>query len=591
MSKDRGLFMQSGDAVEDIKQKLSIEEVIGEYVELKRAGRNLKALSPFGNEKTPSFMVSPEKQIWHDFSSGMGGNVFSFVMEMEGVDFRGALEILARKAGIDLANYQSANHSNSKLKTKLSEALSLSTKYYQQALIKSPEALNYLLKKRGFTKQTILDFKIGYSPNTSFGVVNALKKRGFTDEELKKAGLGTQRYVGFSDMFRGRIMIPLGDPQGNVIGFTARQLKDEPNAPKYINTPQTLLYDKSRHVYGLAEAKQAIRSAGYVVMVEGNLDVVSSHQAGIKQVVATAGTALTEYHLKTLSRFTEDIRIAFDQDEAGLRATERAIGLSSKVGIKLGVIDVPDGKDPDELVQKSPELWQKIVTEPIYALEWLRNRYKKMFDISTAPGKKSYLDAMFAVLNQLKDPVEKEHYLNLLANDLEVSQEAMLSRLELFNTATPTKKRVGKVATEAIPDQNGYQDQLLCLLVVYPITRRVLETIDDEPVFAKIERQQLFDYIALNPHESFEELPKDLHNLTDYVKILTLMAEELYSAFDANERLREAQDLVRRLQKDYKKSEMLKITAAIRDAEARGDSESVVSLLSQFNELIGQTKE
>jgi DNA primase len=438
MSKDRGLFMQSGDAVEDIKQKLSIEEVIGEYVELKRAGRNLKALSPFSNEKTPSFMVSPEKQIWHDFSSGMGGNVFSFVMEMEGVDFRGALEILARKAGIDLANYQSANHSNSKLKTKLSEALSLSTKYYQQALIKSPEALNYLLKKRGFTKQTILDFKIGYSPNNSFGVVNALKKRGFTDEELKKAGLGTQRYVGFSDMFRGRIMIPLGDPQGNVIGFTARQLKDEPNAPKYINTPQTLLYDKSRHVYGLAEAKQAIRSAGYVVMVEGNLDVVSSHQAGIKQVVATAGTALTEYHLKILSRFTEDIRIAFDQDEAGLRATERAIGLSSKVGIKLGVIDVPDGKDPDELVQKSPELWQKIVTEPIYALEWLRNRYKIMFDISTAPGKKSYLDAMFAVLNQLKDPVEKEHYLNLLANDLEVSQEAMLSRLELFNTATPT---------------------------------------------------------------------------------------------------------------------------------------------------------
>lgn len=583
--------MQGGDAVEDIKQKLSIEEVIGEYVELKRAGRNLKALSPFGNEKTASFMVSPEKQIWHDFSSGMGGNMFSFVMEIEGVDFRGALEILARKAGIDLSNYQNANQSNSKLKTKLSEALNLATKYYQQALVKSPEALDYLIKKRGFTRQTIIDFRLGYSPNNSFGVVKALKNRGFTDEELKKAGLGTQRYVGFSDMFRGRIMIPLCDPQGNVIGFTARMLRDEPNSPKYINTPQTLLYDKGRHVFGLSEAKQAIRSAGYVVMVEGNLDVVSSHQATVKQVIATAGTALTEYHLKTLSRFTEDIRIAFDQDEAGLRATERAIGLASRAGIKLGVIDVPEGKDPDELVQKSPELWQKIVTEPVYAIEWLRHRYKKMFDIKTAPGKKSYLDAMFAILNQLKDPVEKEHYLNILAQDLDVSQEAMLSRLDLFNTATPTKKRTGKVATNVIPDQNGYQDQLLSLLVTHPITRRVLETIDEEPVFAKEERQKLFDYIALNPHESFEELPKDLHNLTDYVKILTLMAEELYSAFDANERLREAQDLVRRLQKDYKKSEMLKITAAVRDAEARGDSESVASLLSQFNELIGQTKE
>lgn len=583
--------MQGGDAVEDIKQKLSIEEVIGEYVELKRAGRNLKALSPFGNEKTASFMVSPEKQIWHDFSSGMGGNMFSFVMEIEGVDFRGALEILARKAGIDLSNYQNANQSNSKLKTKLSEALNLATKYYQQALVKSPEALDYLIKKRGFTRQTIIDFRLGYSPNNSFGVVKALKNRGFTDEELKKAGLGTQRYVGFSDMFRGRIMIPLCDPQGNVIGFTARLLRDEPNSPKYINTPQTLLYDKGRHVFGLSEAKQAIRSAGYVVMVEGNLDVVSSHQATVKQVIATAGTALTEYHLKTLSRFTEDIRIAFDQDEAGLRATERAIGLASRAGIKLGVIDVPEGKDPDELVQKSPELWQKIVTEPVYAIEWLRHRYKKMFDIKTAPGKKSYLDAMFAILNQLKDPVEKEHYLNILAQDLDVSQEAMLSRLDLFNTATPTKKRTGKVAANVIQDQNGYQDQLLSLLVTHPITRRVLETIDEEPVFAKEERQKLFDYIALNPHESFEEIPKNLHNLTDYVKILTLMAEELYSAFDANERLREAQDLVRRLQKDYKKSEMLKITAAVRDAEARGDSESVASLLSQFNELIGQTKE
>lgn len=583
--------MMNNDAVEDIKQKLSIEEVIGEYVELKRAGRNLKALSPFSNEKTPSFMVSPEKQIWHDFSSGQGGNMFSFVMEMEGVDFRGALEILARKAGIDLSQYRNSTSTNSAVKNRLQEALNLATKYYQQALLQSPEALDYLLKQRGFNRQTIIDFKIGYSPNKSNGLVTVLKKRDFTNEELKKAGLGTQRYNGFSDMFRGRIMIPLTDPQGNVIGFTARLLKDEPNAPKYINTSQTLLYDKGRHVYGLAEAKQAIRSAGNVVMVEGNLDVVSSHQAGIKQVVATAGTALTEYHLKTLSRFTDDIRIAFDQDEAGLRATERAIGLAAKASIKLGVVDVPEGKDPDELVRKSPETWQKIVTEPVYALEWLRKRYQKMFDVKTVPGKKMYADAMFSVLTQIIDPVEKEHYLGILADDLEVSKEAVNSRLEIYTNVSPTKKRIGKGAAEVKQDSYGYQDQLLCLLVVYPITRRVLETLDNEPVFATLERQQIFDYIALHPHDNFEEQPKDLHNLSDYVKILTLMAEELYSAFDANERLREAHDLVRRLQKDYKKSEMLKLTAAVRDAETRGDSESVATLLSQFNELIGETKE
>ncbi|MEK7472052.1 MAG: CHC2 zinc finger domain-containing protein, partial [Patescibacteria group bacterium] len=229
------------DAVEDIKAKLSIDEVIGDYLELKRSGRNLKAISPFSNEKTASFMVSPEKQIWHDFSSNRGGNMFSFVMEMEGVDFRGALELLARKAGLDLSQYQ-RGPDNGKRKARLSEALDLATKYYQQALVKSPSAQDYLLKKRGFTEATLTNFRLGYAPDSDNGLVSALKKRGFTEDEIKAAGLGTQRYRGFGDMFRGRIMVPLKDPQGAVIGFTARILVDDPNAPKYFNTPQTLLY-------------------------------------------------------------------------------------------------------------------------------------------------------------------------------------------------------------------------------------------------------------------------------------------------------------------------------------------------------------
>lgn len=579
--------MQKNDAVEDIKQKLSVEEVVGDYLELKRAGRNLKALSPFGNEKTPSFMVSPEKQIWHDFSTGRGGNMFSFVMEMEGVDFRGALEILARKAGIDISAYKGRSINDSNLKNRLSEAVSLATKYYQQALIQSPEALNYLINNRGFKKQTIIDFKLGYSPNKTKGLVDILAKRGFTEEELKRAGLGTPRYNGFSDMFRGRIMIPLSDPQGQVIGFTARLLTNNPELPKYINTQQTILYDKSRHVYALSDAKQAIRSAGFVVMVEGNLDVVSSHQVGVKQVVATAGTALTEHHLKTLTRFTDDIRIAFDQDEAGLRATERAIQIAAKLGIKLGVIDVPDGKDPDELIQKSPEIWQEIVTKPIYAMEWLRSRHQRLNDITSAVGKKSYADSMLSTIVAISDSVEKEHYLGVLANDLNVSQEAMESRYQQFQKTGSVKRRPMPTVHEVKPDVHAYQDRLLALLVSHSVTRRVLETLDDEPIFANPERQFVFDYIALHPHDNFEEIPSELIKTEDYVKILLMMAEELYSAFDANERLREAQDLVRRLQKDYKKTEMHKLSKAVREAELRGDSKTVDELLSQFNELIG----
>ena len=363
MSRTHRLYLRYMDVVEDIKQRLSIEDVISEYVELKRAGRNFKALSPFGNEKTPSFMISPEKQIWHDFSSGKGGNMFSFIMEVEGVDFRGALEILARKAGIDLAQYRTSGDTKTgELKKRIGEAAELAAKFYQAQLKGSQSTLEYIFKKRAFTKETVKAFRLGYSPNNGEALVKFLMGKGFTQEEIKKAGLGTQRRT-FSDMFRGRLMVPLSDQQGNVVGFTARLLDDDPDAPKYINTPQTLLYDKGRQVYGLHLAKDSIRKQNFVVVVEGNLDVIASHQAGINNVVATAGTAMTDSHLKALNRFTSDIRLCFDADSAGINATERVIPIAQNLGISLSIIDIPAGKDPDELVRKDPKAWQQVITQ------------------------------------------------------------------------------------------------------------------------------------------------------------------------------------------------------------------------------------
>src|SRR5579884_1618868 len=292
------------DAVDEVKQRLSIEDVVGEYVPLKRAGRNWKGLSPFTNEKTASFIVSPEKQIWHDFSSGKGGNMFSFVMEVEGLDFKAALELLARKAGIDIEQYRTRRPGGPN-KERLYGLLELATKFYQVQFSNNKKTLDYVLTKRRFSKETALEWRLGYSPNTGKALVNFAKSKGFTEAEIKLAGLSSQSYRGtVQDMFRGRLMIPLQDPQARVIGFTARLLTDDPQAPKYINTPQTVLYDKSRHIYGLHLAKEAIRKSDFAVLVEGNLDVVASHQAGIRQVVATAGTALTESQLKALSRFS-----------------------------------------------------------------------------------------------------------------------------------------------------------------------------------------------------------------------------------------------------------------------------------------------
>ena len=355
------------DAVEDIKNRLSVEDVIGDYMELKRAGRNFRGLSPFNSEKSPSFMVSPEKQIWHDFSSGKGGNIFSFVMEMEGVDFRGSLEILAKKAGIDLGVYQKNDGQYRQQKEKLLEAVELATKYYEQTLLKNKLALDYVLKQRNFNKETLQDFRLGYAPYSGSALVDFLKKRGLSEDTILKAGLGSRQYRGVSDMFRGRVTVSLADPQGAPIGFTARILSNDIDAPKYINTPQTPLYDKSRHVFGLHLAKDAIRRSGFVVIVEGNLDVIASHQAGIKNVVATAGTAITPYHLKALHRFTSDIRLCFDQDNAGINAAERAISVAQGAKVQLSIISITNSKDPDELIQKDPKLWAEAIEKPQYA--------------------------------------------------------------------------------------------------------------------------------------------------------------------------------------------------------------------------------
>lgn len=577
------------DAVEDIKNRLSIEDVVGEYVELRRAGRNFKGLSPFNAERSPSFMVSPEKQIWHDFSSGRGGNMFSFVMEMEGVDFRGALEILARKAGIDLGLYQKGDGKARQQKDKALEALELATKYYQQTLLKNQEAFDYIVKKRKFNKQTVSDFRLGYAPNNGTALVDFLSKRGFDDAAIKLAGLSSQRYRGLADMFRGRIMIPLADAQGSPIGFTARILADTPDAPKYINTPQTVLYDKSRHVFGLHLAKDAIRRAGFVVIVEGNLDVIASHQAGYANVVATAGTALTPYHLKALQRFTDDIRLSFDQDRAGIAAAERAIGVAQGIGVQLSIVTVTEGKDPDELIQKDPALWDAAMHHPQYALDWLIERYSHVYDISTAHGKRAFSDVLLQTIARLNDSVEQDHYLLRLAEMVGVSEAAMRSKLKTLRgeSTSPLKRSKVHTVEHVGSDPYMYEDQLLSLLVSYPITRRLLETEPQRLIFNSPERQRVYEYVEANPHISLnEEIPEDLKDVEDYVKILLFKAEELYNSFDANERLRELRDLIHKLTRKYQKEQKQELTEEIRAAEASGDEARVAELLDQFNNLL-----
>lgn len=578
------------DAVEEIKTRLSIEDVVSEYVQLKRAGRNWKGLSPFTNEKTPSFTVSPEKQIWHDFSSGKGGDMFSFVMAMEGLDFRGTLELLARKAGIDLEQYQSKGGGKSgPNKEKLHEILELATKFYQTQFTSSQAALDYAFTKRKFSRETALEWRLGYAPNTGKALVEFLKKRGYEERDLKLAGL-TSRFG--SDLFRGRLMIPLCDAQGKVVGFTARILTDDKDAPKYINTPSTPLYDKSRHVFGLHLAKAAIRKEKFVVLAEGNLDVIMSHQAGVRQVVATAGTALTEQHLKALSRFTGDIRLCFDADAAGLNATERAIPIASRTKVSLSIVTIPSGKDPDELIKQNVEMWKKIIQTPQYALDWLMQRYESQLDLASAVGKRQYSDVLLPVVKGLSDPVEQDHYLGVIADKLETSKEALTSKMAQSASATTARLKQRKPAAE-LPSKTEIeatkqQDQLLGLALLRPELRGYLDMLTAE-MFGNQQSRDLLAFLVAHPDFSGagDDKADALRPLETYVKILGVQYEELYQGLELTELRYEAARLQARLIETYIKNQKQAIAAKLRDAD-EAEAQQILIQVKELDALLGR---
>ena len=571
------------DAKEEVRARLSIEDVIGEYVELKRAGRNLKGLSPFTEERTPSFVVSPDKQIWHDFSSGKGGDLFSFVMQVEGMDFRQALEHLARKAGVELQQFSGGDSRVAKRKERARQALDLAARYFQQVLVKSPTALNYVVKKRGLSRNTIEEFVIGYAPEGRSTLVDVLRKRNFTDQELKDAGLVNQ-YGG--DLFRGRMVVALSDPSGGVVGFTGRIIVDDPKAPKYLNTPQTLLFDKSRHVFGLFQAKESIRQQNCAVIVEGNLDVVSSHQAGVKNVVATAGTAMTEYNLRALSRLAERIKLAFDGDKAGLAATERAIEIAQRVGVEVEVVTLPgSAKDPDELIQQDVKLWQQAIDSSQSAVEWVIHQYQNREDLSTAEGKRRFTTASLQLIGGLQDPVEREHYMEILGSIAGVSLSAIEQKLTSTKVDKKPKRPTRIEKRPPTPVTTEQEETLIALALVAPQTRNLLSSVTAD-MLQQEENRALLPYLQQNLPISADDLPKDLQKYEQYVKIVQLKSDVRYANWEDTEYQAEMAHTVKQLLIKHRETKKQQLIDQLRAAEADGDDALAESLRRDINALI-----
>lgn len=576
-------FME--DAKEEVRARLSIEDIVGEYVQLKRAGRSFKGLSPFTSEKTPSFYVSPDKNIWHDFSSNKGGDIFSFIMEVEGMDFRGSLEHLARKAGVDLSMYQTKGRFTAQRKKELFEITRLATAYYQHSLLRNPRALEYVFKKRGFTKQTVADFRIGYAPDQGKALVQFLAKKGYSKKDLSEAGL-TNRFG--SDLFRGRMIVPLLDESGQAIGFTGRIIADDPNAPKYLNTPATLIYDKSRHIFGLSQAKEALRKSDYSVLVEGNLDVISSHQAGIRQVVAAAGTALTEHQLRALKRLSLEVRLAFDGDKAGIAATERAIPIASSLGIALKVIALPDdAKDPDELIQQDPELWTKAIVAAEPAVDWVIARYSERENLKTAEGKRKFSTAALATINGLSDPVEREHYEQIVATMTGTSIETI--RVKLSAAAEKPNKQLKQV----IKSKDGsstpvytHIDTAIGAGLLYPRLRTLFQETADN--IATDGRQKLVvEYLSNDDAAVTDNVPDELQEIAEYVKIVLLRAEKRYEGWREDDIRVEIAELLRRHTAEHQKQQIEK---DIQSAEDRGDEAEIQRLRRAHYALIKEVK-
>lgn len=582
--------------VEEVKARLDMVDVIGGYVPIKQAGRNYKGLSPFKTEKTPSFVVSPEKGIWHDFSSGRGGDVITFVMEMEGLSFPETLEMLAKRAGVKLKPRKPGQAIANNKKSRLFEANDAAMRFYHLALSKNQVAKDYFLKSRGLMTEIIKNYKLGYAPDNWDALANYLRTKGFSEQELVESGLVAKRTKGNGvyDVFRGRVMFPVFDSQGRVVGFSARLLADE-KAAKYINTPQTDIYNKSFAVYGLTQAKDAIRTEDRVVIVEGNMDVLALSNVGFGNVVASSGTALTEQQIRQLSRLTKNIAVCFDNDEAGLNATLRAIELAGQSGVRIDVISLNNAKDPDELVKKDPKLWQEAIKAIKYAPDYIIDLGRQRFDLSSATGKKQFISFTVPMLKVLSDDIEIQHYVKKVAQLIDSTEESIQKLLQkstpiIIPTKTTLPDSEPKVKEtkpkRRLTRQEKLEQELLELTLAFPQTRAALKDLELKQT-SELHRS-IFRILKNTGSAQLNSIVKGLPKEGNYVKILALRGEQQFADLSAHDIRLEAFTQVARIHEINRQLNKRDLARQIAEAESSGDTKLTKQLLKQYQELVNE---
>ena len=626
------------DNVSKIKERLNVVDVVSGYLKLQKAGVNFKAPCPLHNEKTPSFFVSPERQTWKCFGCSRGGSIFDFIMEMEGVEFPEALRILAARAGIELEEFNSAIKDS---KERLYQICELSARFFEKQLSHSgtgQRALEYL-KGRGLEEATITKFRLGFAPNTWDALSAYLRNSGFTEKEIVDAGLVIKRQEtrdtgqGIYDRFRSRIIFPISDVNGRVVGFTGRIFSaeggpasgGEEQTAKYINTPQTLIYDKSRILYGLDHSRGEIRRKDKCLLVEGNMDAIMSSQAGVTNVVASSGTALTPMHLAILKRYTSNLDFCFDTDSAGVLATRRGIGMALEQDFNVKAVSLDDPapslsadrqsatadegrtwggagkecKDPADYVQKYGNKWAEIVEKAKPVVEFYFEKAKKDYRPESAESKKNIVLAVAPFIKRLSSQVEKSHWISQLAYLLRIKEDAVEADItsasddlgvysrQRANYAQPKPAAVKLEAPDIL------NETLLSLVIRKPVLfKQEMQTLDRNflnplasQVLIKLAKENLEQFSFSNFVTKFDP------DKTLEMEFVYLRSQALWDGFKDDELRAEFNSIFNKLKQKAIHLHLVNIEYEMRAAEAAGDKAKIGELATMFDKLTQELAE
>lgn len=602
----------SSPEIEEIKNRLNIAEVVGEYIRLTKAGSNHKALCPFHNEKSPSFMVSEERGSWHCFGCGKGGDVFSFVMELEGIGFREALEQLAAKAGVELKRFERGDRGSQGErddKGKLYAILELSTKWYEKNLWEGTgrEKILKYLRDRGLSDASIKKFRLGYAPDGWRNILEFLSKREYRVDEINKTGLlvekdsaaGAQGSAGkYYDRFRDRIMFPIQDILGRVVGYSARVAPggDEKNA-KYVNTPQTSLYDKSKVLYGLNFAKIEIKKKNETVLVEGNTDVIASHQAGFENTVAVSGTALTDEQVKILKRYGENLKMGFDMDAAGQAAARRSIKTCLENDLNVKIISLSSGKDAAESLRENPEVWKTAVESAEGVMEYYFRETFSRFDPKKPAEKKKIAQELLNVIKDISNPVEQSHWLKELAGRIGTNEKLLVDILQKAKSKEASQPT--SAAKENVGRTHSLEEKILGIILAFPKDCRVEIARIGVEDFQNGRERSIMEAIKQDQEGFSLEGVKALFSDYETRKFLEELAFEMEVRFggelgdgrDQLDPIGELRGSIRRLKDTRRRENISQIMQDIKSAEAASDKTKAKSLMEQFQKLMEDMEE